>query len=227
MQKKIISIKRRCKILTIFAIQLLLLLLTGSFVFAAENTTVTSEFPYPSTFSNHIQAPKQGDSALEARNATLKKKGTPWKVGKYTKDQLNTMNAAYVLEILTGDSKVYDNKKNYLGTAKEVFNGVWGDLDPAKALGVEKGGPDNNRKKIDNTDRSSFDPNSKKKQKEKLYVPSNAVYVDLRNIKSGGQKYTNIKELMPEMWDEAAQYSAFYDKDYKKVEFTRKNGKTY
>ncbi len=196
-------------------------------VYGAENTTVTSEYPYPSTFSNHVQTPKQGDSAHEARNATLTGKGKPWKVGKYTKAQLNTMNASYVLEILTSDSKVYDNKKNVLGTAKEVFNGKWDDLDPAKALDMEKGGPNNNLKKIDTTDRSNFDPKSKKKEQEKLYVPSNAVYVDLRNIKSGGKKYTNIKELMLPMWNEAAQYSAFYDKDYKRVEFTRVNGKTY
>jgi len=219
--------KRKPKASGVPALTAVLVVIFSVTVFGAENTTVTSEFPYPSTFSNHVQVSKQGDSALEARNATLKGKGTPWKVGKYTKDQLNTMNAARVLEILTSDSKVYDNKKNVLGTAKEIFNGTWDDLDPSKALGIEKGGPAGNRKKIDNTDRSSFDPNATNKKQEKLYVPSNAVYVDLRNIKSGGQKYTNIKELMLPMWNEAAQFSAFYDKDYKKVEFTRVNGKTY
>ena len=215
---------------TIFSVISVILLYTALFVmpvFAAENTTVVSEYPYPSTFSNHIQSPKQGDSALEARNTTLKAKGKPWKVWRYTKPELNTMNAAFVLQVLTGDYKVYDNKGNVLGTAKEMFNGVWGDLDPAKALSQEKGGPAGPRKKIDTTDRSNFDPTVKKKTIEKLYIPPEAVYCDITNIKPGGQHTVNIQELTIPMWNLAAEYSKFYDKNSKPVVFTRVNGETY
>jgi len=217
-------IQNKKRILTFLTVTSLTVLMIPVPATAAENTTVMSEYPYPSTFSNHIQVPKQGDSALEARNATTKSKGVPWKVGKYTKHQLNTMNASYVLDLLTGNSKVYDNKGNVLGTAKEVFNGVWDELDPAKALQENNGSGGGSRYKMPTNDISKFDPNAKKKTTEKLYIPDNAVYVDLSNIKPGAKGYTSVKSLTIPMWNQAAEFSAFYDKDYKAVKFTRVSG---
>ncbi len=196
-------------------------------VHAAENTVVIRPYtPYVSTYAHTKYIKKQGDSAVDARKAISGKAGTPYRVGKFTKPELNTMNAQYVLELLTGDFGVYDNRGNFLGTSKQVFNGVWGDLDPAKALGLE-GGQGGSGYKMPTPDISKFDPNAKKESTEKLYIPPEAVYCRLQNIKGTGETYTSLQSLTIPLWNEVAQFSEVFDKDFKRVEFTRVNGKTY
>ncbi len=196
-------------------------------ILAAENTVVIRPFsPYVSTYVDKKYIKKQGDSAVDAREAISKKNGVPYRVGKFTKPELNTMNAEYVLKLLTGDFGVYDNKGHFLGTSKQVFNGVWGDLDPAKALQIE-GGQNGSGYKMPTPDVSSFDPNVKKETTEKLYIPPQAVYCRIQNIKDAREKYTLLSSLTIPLWNEVAKYSEVFDKDFKRVEFTRVNGETY
>ena len=225
--KKNLFLKSILLEVAVFAVAAVFIIQKSDTAFAAENTTAIRPYtPYVSTYSHWKYIKKQGDSAVEARDATTGKAGVPYRVGKFTKPELNTMNAQYVLELLTGDFGVYDNRGNYLGTSKAVFNGVWGDLNPAKALQIE-GGDNSGGYKMGTPDVSKFDPNVKKETTEKLYIPPEAVYCRLQNIKATGKKYTLLSELTIPMWNEVAQYSEVFDKDFKPVKFTRKNGKTY
>ena len=211
----------------VFAVTAVFIICKSRAAFAAENTVVIRPYtPYVSTYAHTKYIQKQGDSAVEARKAISGKGGVPYRVGKFTKPELNTMNAQYVLELLSGDFGVYDNRGNYLGTSKQVFNGVWGDLDPAKALGLE-GGQGGTGYKMPTPDISRFDPNASKDTTEKLYIPPEAVYCRLQNIKGTGERYTSLMSLTIPLWNEVAQYSEVFDKDFKRVEFTRINGKTY
>ncbi len=209
---------------TAFVVAAVFNILVCETAYCAENTSVIT--PYTSTYGGTKYIQKQGDTAAEARKALNGAAGTPWRVGKYTRHQLNTMNAEFVLKLLTGNYGVYDNRGTYLGTAKEMFNGVWGDLNPAKVLGIE-GGTGGGTYKMNTGDISKFDPNTKKETKEKLYIPANAVYVRLENIRRTKEKYTLLSSLTIPQWNQVAQFSEVFDKDYKRVEFTRINGKTY
>ncbi len=226
MKKDLFIIKNKFAV-AVFAVAAVFIMGKSGTAYAAENTTAIRPYtPYVSTYAHWKYIKKQGDSAVDAREATAKKAGVPYRVGKFTKPELNTMNAEYVLQLLTGDFGVYDNRGNYLGTSKAVFNGVWGDLDPAKALQIQ-GGAGGGGAKMATPDVSSFDPNVKKNTTEKLYIPPEAVYVRLSNIKQTGTRYTPLSSLTIPMWNEVAQYSEVFDKDFKRVSFTRKNGETY
>lgn len=211
----------------VLAVTAVFIMEKSGIAYAAENTTAIRPYtPYVSTYAHWKYMKKQGDSAVDAREAVSGKAGVPYRVGKFTKPELNTMNAEYVLQLLSGDFGVYDNRGNFLGTSKAVFNGVWGDLDPAKALQIQ-GGAGGGGAKMATPDVSSFDPNVKKETKEKLYIPPEAVYVRLSNIKQTGKKYTLLSSLTVPMWNEVAQYSEVFDKNFKRVSFTRVNGETY
>lgn len=225
--KKDLFVKHRYLAVTVFAVAAVFIISKSEAAYAAENTVVIRPYtPYVSTYAHTKYIKKQGDSAVEARKAISGKAGTPYRVGKFTKPELNTMNAQYVLELLTGDFGVYDNRGNFLGTSKQVFNGVWGDLDPAKALGLE-GGQGGTGYKMPTPDVSKFDPNVNKDVNEKLYIPPEAVYCKLQNIKGTKERYTSLQSLTIPLWNEVAQFSEVFDKDFKRVEFTRINGKTY
>ena len=98
--------------------------------------TAATTAPYTSTTTRTGNSnPRLGDSALNASIASkVNAVGEPYSVAGFTKNQLYTLGASKVLELLTGDYGVYDKTGHRLGTAKEMFNGVWDDIDPAKVM---------------------------------------------------------------------------------------------
>ncbi len=197
----------------------------------APNTAATTATgsPYAPTGANVGNLnPRLGDSAINASIASkVKAVGEPHSVAGITKNQLYTMRASKVLELLTGDYSVYDKTGHKLGTAKEMFNGVWDDIDPAKVmnrtdgLGGNKGTPYN-------TNPGNLTLESVSKSWIKLDIPSNAVYANIENVPgNSGGKLVELKSLSVKKWNYAARYCEIYDKERKRITFTRENGETY
>ncbi len=202
---------------------------TGTGTTAATTTTTGGTAPYTSTTVNigNID-PRLGDSAINAHNASRANAvGEPFSVGGYKKDQLYTMRASQVLELLTGDYGVYDKTRHRLGTAKEMFNGVWDDIDPAAVMNLQGGNPVS-RGTPYNTNPGNFEIKTVSKSWIKLDIPSNGYYAKLENIPgNSGGKLVELKTLTVKKWNYAARYCEIYDKDRKRITFTRENGETY
>ena len=224
----------------IFSIVMTLSLAVGLTVcaYAAETTTTTTTTPYTTTTTGAPYTsttanigntdPRLGDSAINASNASkVNAVGQAHSVGGYTKNQLYTMRASKVLELLTGDYGVYDKTGHRLGTAKEMFNGVWDDIDPASVMG-RLDGPGGSSGTPLNMNPGDYTIETVSKSMIKLYIPDNAVYANVQNLSGvSGGKLVPLKSLTVKKWNFVARYSEVYDKDYKRVTFTRENGETY
>lgn len=225
----------RIKKLTAFAMTAVFALMLAVSSYGAETATTTTPYtttttnPYTSTTVNVGNTnPRLGDSAINASNASkVNAVGQPYSVAGYTKNQLYTLRASKVLELLTGDYGVYDKTGHRLGTAKEMFNGVWDDIDPASVmnrvdgLGGRPGTPLNMNPgdyKIETVSKSMI----------KLYIPDNGYYANIENLPgNSGGKLVELSTLSVKKWNFAARFSEIYDKDEKRVTFTRENGETY
>ena len=202
---------------------------TGTTTTTTPDTTTTTGTPYTRTGVNTGNTnPRLGDSAINASNASkVNAVGQPHSVGGYTKNQLYTMGASKVLELLTGDYGVYDKKGYKLGTAKEMFNGVWDDIDPAGVMN-RKDGAAGARGTPLNMNPGDYKIETVSKSMIKLPIPSNAMYANVENLSgASGGKLVPLKSLTVKKWNDVARYSEVYDKDLKRVTFTRENGETY
>ena len=205
------------------------LLVAAAYGAEAAPGTAVATAPYTSTTTKTGNTdPRLGDSAINASIASkVNAVGEPYSVAGYTKNRLYTLGASKVLELLTGDYGVYDKTGHRLGTAKEMFNGVWDDIDPAKVmnrtdgLAGSKGTPYN-------TNPGNYVIETVSKSMIKLDIPSNAVYANVENIPgSSGGKLVELKSLSVKKWNYAARYCEVYDKERNRVTFTRENGETY
>ena len=202
---------------------------TGTTAATTATTTTTTGTPYAPTGVNVGNTnPRLGDSAINASNISkVNAVGEPHSVAGITKNQLYTMRASKVLELLTGDYSVYDKTGHKLGTAKEMFNGVWDDIDPAKVMNRTDGLPGNKGTPY-NTNPGNLVLESVSKSWIKLNIPSNGVYAKVTNIPgNSGGKLVELKSLSVKKWNYAARYCEIYDKDRKRVKFTRESGETY
>ncbi len=224
-----------------------LCLCTDPFVYGAEavtgaaSTAVTTTTPdgnayttvnRPVTTSVNIGNidPHLGDSAPNAHNTSqVKAVGVPYSVGGYTKSQIYTMRASKAYELLTGNYTVYDKKGHKLGVAKQMFNGTWADIHPGKVIEDGKnGGLPGSSGTPYNANPGNLTLESVSKSSIKLYIPSNGYYADIQNIPgNSGGKLVELKTLSVKKWNYAARYCEIYDKDKKRVTFTRENGETY